>query len=414
MISILNVTEKLKSKISSQNREGIIFNGLYTARALLFFAYYGKPKIKFQINKPYFFIDLPDYKNTFWGYYDVTPINPVDNNLLIFHANNANPRKKPDPTIPTSILLYDLNDKTVIKIIGQTYSWNWQQGSRLQWINGKECIYNIYNANYQKFESFIFNIATNSGQTIDYPVQSIVSGRYLISIDYKTLGLIRPDYGYFNKVTNNNDDKLIIYDLIFKKTIAIIDIKQLLPEEFFQTEYGYGGKINHVLPSQKRNEFIFLFRYFSKNNQRKHILLHCQIDPFLISVLVEDCIISHYTWLDSDDILYYGRADGLEDYFEINVRSLKRKNLHTNLSDGHPNPFRENEFISDTYPNNRRIRELFIFNYIKKEKTMIGYFYEPIIFRNETRCDLHPTMHEQFITVDTIFKGYRRIAVTEK
>lgn len=35
-------------------------------------------------------IVIDAYKNNFWGYYDISPFNPSDSNIILLHANNEN------------------------------------------------------------------------------------------------------------------------------------------------------------------------------------------------------------------------------------------------------------------------------------------------------------------------------------
>jgi len=64
---------------------------------------------------------------------------------------------------------------------------------------------------------------------------------------------------------------------------------------------------------------------------------------------------------------------------------------------------------TDTYPNKQGYQTMGSFN-LNGEYNLIGLFYHPIKFFGPTRCDLHPRITENYIFVDTVFNGKRRLA----
>ena len=79
------------------------------------------------------------------GFHDVRPFNKYKNNLVLLHRyplNNIGFKSKIN--LPIEICIWDISKKKIDKI-DQTDAWSWEQGSRLQWINENELIYNIKN-----------------------------------------------------------------------------------------------------------------------------------------------------------------------------------------------------------------------------------------------------------------------------
>jgi len=74
-----------------------------------------------------------DQKESFFGYYDKSPLNRT-NEYIIFHSPNVPTRQLPHPEIPLDIVVYDIKNNE-FKIVDKSYSYNWQQGSRLMWID---------------------------------------------------------------------------------------------------------------------------------------------------------------------------------------------------------------------------------------------------------------------------------------
>ena len=114
-------------------------------------------------------IILKDHE-TFFGYYDYSPVN-LNGKYLIFYSTNYPTWKKPSVNHPINIVLKNLKTNKT-DVIDVTTSYNWQQGSRLQWVNEEEFIYNIYDQKDKSFKSKLFNIYTRSFQVFKLPIQS--------------------------------------------------------------------------------------------------------------------------------------------------------------------------------------------------------------------------------------------------
>ena len=76
------------------------------------------------------------------GFHDIRPFNKLNNNLVLLHRyplKHLGFKKKDNSLI--EICLWNISKNSVEKI-DDTDAWSWEQGSRLQWINDKELIYN--------------------------------------------------------------------------------------------------------------------------------------------------------------------------------------------------------------------------------------------------------------------------------
>ena len=369
-----------------------------------------KKNYKIKINHKYNLIELDEYKNTFFGYYDKTPFNSKNSNIIIFHANNYSSTKLPNPNIATDICMYNLKTKE-LKIIDTTYTWNWQQGARLHWLNEDEFIYNNINQNNELI-SKKFNIKALKYTEYKLPVQDSYDN-YFISIDYSILNKIRPDYGYRNKtITKKN---LYYYDIkknTYKELVIITELIKKYIGDFTQEEIK--GKINHVLISPDGKSFIFLFRYFLKK-KRYHKLFKFNLETKKLTLLLDKSIISHYCWTDSKNIFFWGRIEDKSDYFILNTVTLDLVSKNTKLFDGHPNKINNNLILTDTYPDLSRIRKLMILDADNNKVDTIGEFFEPVSYVGETRCDLHPNISSdhKFIHCDTVFKNKRILCILE-
>jgi len=356
-------------------------------------------------------IEVDGYKNTFFGYYDKSPINPDNKNLLIFHANNHNSKKKPSPISKTSIILFDLNNFKYQEI-GYTNAWNWQQGARLHWLNAKCLIYNFFDDSNKSYKASIYNIDNGKSYIIPYPVQDSYKDEYIISIDFSALNKTRPDYGYRN-IPEHFHHQLIYYNLKTKDTYILLDVNILAKQIIGVINFNkFLYRVNHVHISPDGDKFVFLFRY-NIGSIRKHYLYLYRFLNNSFDLQLSNETISHYKWIDNVSIIYWGSYKGSTDYHILNTDSKKVINTKLRLVDGHPSIIDHNSFITDTYPDHRRRRNLFKIDLISNNIIKIASFYESPLYGGQTRCDLHPNYSSKFkiINVDVIIKGKRKLAL---
>ena len=351
---------------------------------------------------------------TFFGYYDCSPINSSGSHL-IFHSSSYPTFRKPSPKKLIKILLKEIKSSHV-KIIDYTSTYNWQQGSRLQWISSTEFIYNTYDKNENFFKSKSYDIKTNKYSEYNLPIQSSFKKKYFLSIDIVSLTKNRIDYGYRNKTNKSfKKDGIWMYDFQTKKSIQIISIKEIIKLNHKNQNNNINSNwINHIMISPKGGKFIFLHRFLVRNIKKDRLVLF-DFDKRTSTILVEDLIISHYNWINEEKIIcFMGKNRQDLSYKEILVSdgSFKNTNLFGDFNklDGHPS-YKNGTYLTDTYPDKFGYQKLLVHN--KKEIKVIGEFYHPLIFFKETRCDLHPRIFKDLIFIDRIVNGKRFLSYTK-
>lgn len=250
-------------------------------------------------------------------------------------------------------------------------------------------------------------------------MQSFKAGKYFLSFSYDSLEKIRPDYGYKCKGKINSkfaDNKILYIPKEFGNPKELVDINNL-HEKFVSTELNVEeckGKFNHILISPDGQYFIFLYRYFLKG-KRHHKLFKFDFKTNLVYLVLSNQIVSHYCWDSSKNLLFWGIVNNVPGYFTLNLKSLKLTTLISNIGDGHPGYLDDNNFITDTRPNNSRLRKLLKVNIKSNQTEEILSVFQPVHFRAETRCDPHPSIcHEKrFVQIDTIFSNRRQIAIID-
>src|SRR5690606_37273119 len=96
-----------------------------------------------------------------------------------------------------SVLVRNERDSTVTEI-GRTQAWNWQQGAMTQWVR-ESVVFNTIQ------EGMLSSVWQSNGppRVIPWPVQAISPrGDFFVSLNYRRLHLLRPDYGYRVEVKN--------------------------------------------------------------------------------------------------------------------------------------------------------------------------------------------------------------------
>lgn len=357
-------------------------------------------------------------KESFFGYYDKSPIN-ISNEYIIFQTSNTDTKKLPNPNVPVDLVLYDIkNDK--YEIIDESYSYNWQQGTKLMWLSEDEFIYNNYDKNRDIYISKIYNVQTKEFKVVDFPIYDCYENRFSISLNFDRLNIGRADYSYSNRNVkvnwdDNANDGLYYLDLQSNNTKLIMSLETIIKLNYKDTMQNAKHKFNHIMISPNGKKFMFMHRWFTKDNRRYDTLYVSNIDGSKIQIIADDDMVSHCYWYDDKNIFAYLRDKDMGDkYYLIDIGTFKKTivgdGLIDNFGDGHPSINNE-KILFDTYPNKARMKELFIFNKNKLELLNIGESFESFDFYSETRCDLHPrfSFDGKKIFFDSVHSGKRQL-----
>ena len=355
----------------------------------------------------------------FFGYYDKSPWNSNGDSYLCHRLCD----KK-----TVELIVLKRGESNFLNI-GKTQAWTYQQGSMLQWLpgsNGGSVIYNTI----QNFEMgcCIHDITANSNRFIPWPVQALhPGGQSVISLNYSRLIKMNPEYGYRQKASNLSpdmplkDDGLWLVNLKNGHASLNVSLETLLVKSHRECMDNADHGVNHVIFSPDGNKIIFIHRWLTKTRQRYSRLYVMDFKQNELKLLLDDDHVSHYCWLDDDNILTHA-ATSVEGkgYYQINVNDGKTKTVgkdHFDIhGDGHPGLSPDGRWIvTDTYPDAARIRRLLLWNLFGKYLVEVGKFYSPVSFENKRRCDLHPRWHpkEPFLSIDSAHEGVRHTYVLD-
>ena len=103
------------------------------------------------------------------GFHDIRPFNKFDDKLMVLHRYPLNNLGFLEDETNIDICLWDYHNSRIDKI-DTTAAWSWEQGSRLQWLNEKEIIYNKIDDG--KLISCIYNIEKKKRKNLKNPFYS--------------------------------------------------------------------------------------------------------------------------------------------------------------------------------------------------------------------------------------------------
>ena len=393
--------------------KGVVMHYVCTARL-------GKKgKLRFENDRLYPIEELRsrDY-HVFRGYYDLNYLSSDQKKLLV-HRLPVNAETNRETSIEIGYV--DLENRR-FKKTARSLAWCWQQGSRLRWhpLKDSEIIFNDVDKKSGSYCARIVDV--NSRKTvgkIDYPLYDIACDfSYGLSVNFERLQGFRPGYGYNyfsdgkDGVTAPAEDGLIYVDLKENKSKLLYSLRELA--DVGQVDKEWYCYLNHISISPDCSHFIFFLITCKQGSKDWNtILFVSDQDGKDLKILEREDRVSHYCWIDNDRVMITCHKDDDDEYYCIyNINDTKKTILSIGkLSmDGHPSPYRTNEFITDTYPRDNSLQRLRFFSLDSKEAETALAVYHDYRMRGEKRCDLHPSVESdgKMISIDTTFKAGKR------
>jgi|WetSurMetagenome_2_1015567.scaffolds.fasta_scaffold00889_14 hypothetical protein len=355
---------------------------------------------------------------TFFGYYDKSPLNN-SGDIILYHESPLFTSNLPSSKVPINVVARSFHDDT-LRLSLSTSSYNWQQGSKLQWIDNDKFIFNDFDHQSENYCSYIVNARTNHIENrIDFPIYDVHTD-FGYTLNYDRLAELRPDYGYRNRkdlgikidLNNLNNDGIFYCDLKSNSCHLIISLRRLAELNLTDISPKAIHKVNHIMISPEGSHFVFLHRYFVRGRKFDRLILSDKLGNNL-KVLADHEMVSHYFWYSNNEIIAFMRDFELGDkYYLINIITAIYEPLGLGITDrfgdGHPN-FKNDKLLFDTYPNRSRMKELFLYETEKRRLEKIGEFYESFKYYGQTRCDLHPRWSNdgKWIFFDSLHTGSR-------
>ncbi len=388
------------------------------------------------------------------GFHDIKPFNKNKNNLILLHRYPLRSLGfKENKNDKIDICLWDFYNSKIEKV-DETNIWSWEQGSRLQWLNSSQLIYN-QSQNHNPY-SVIFNTTNNKWKKLNTTVYSTNNNDLILSVNYSRLFKLWKSYGYdkLHNISLNIDEKKPEDDGIFlsdmhnnkklilsiRKAVKLCDLENI-NKDFF---------LCHPTFNPEGNKFISLLRYFNDSGALISYLICSDIKRENHVVLAREKV-SHFEWINDKEIIVWCRNlsqniiklrnySFLEkrifpsirkilnfskinlknkiltnDYHLINVEEpskIKRLNNKSLNEDGHPQISPDKKFlITDTYANNKGYMKLLLLNIKLNKVYLLGEFkVAEYLKKNNLKYDLHPRWDNsgRLISIDSSHVGSRQ------
>lgn len=373
------------------------------------------PKVKFEGNIER--ISPNDGKEYFFGYYDKSPWDITDRYMLCLRVKNS--YKSVAPHEPAEIILFDTHDNNSYKVLGQTRTWNVQQGCMLQWRGpnySDEIIYNDFREG--KYCAVILNIHNQEEKLISMPIYSVSSdGQTALSLDFSRLHRLREGYGYSNLEDITKNEKAPNMPCIWRINLDTDEITSILKYTDLVSfvdrleMHGAEHKVNHIMINPSGERFMFMHRW-SKDSEKFTRLITADLNGENLFIINDDKMTSHCYWKNDKQIVSYAHKNVSGDgYYLFQDMEEKTQKIWPDLRfDGHPSFHRDKDIaVTDTYPNRARVASIFVINKDKVEN--IARVFAPFRYDNEVRCDLHPRWNRagDEICFDSVFEGSRQL-----
>ena len=353
--------------------------------------------------------------------------------------------------------------------IGNSNSFNWQQGAMLQWMpnDPSKVIYNTAIDN--KFRSIIYDITDGSSRMIDYSTYCVTpDGKYSITLNYERSYWCRA-YHYQSIKNPEYDVQVAADDGIFKVNLSnnsverIVDINDVISMDSLEDFKNAKHWLEHIMINAAGDRIVFLHRY-SYGNAYSTRMFICDINGNNLQIVSgwKENDWSHFGWKGNREFVIYSvKKNAFQANYAKSVQKAKSKfslmsvvNWAVHLPglriikdklkpheryyklyketkdgyvfvknyddklfsiDGHPSFTSDGKYmITDSYPDSDGNQRLIIFNCETLKGVLVAKLAAPLS-GNPASCDLHPKLSfgGKYLAIDTAYTGKHRMMLFE-
>jgi hypothetical protein len=359
-------------------------------------------------------------KHHWFGYYDKLEFDATDRYVLGMEVDFEHRSPKPDDQIGIGMVDIQNGDRWIE--LGKSKAWCWQQGCMLQWLPGSksEVIWNDRDGG--EFVSRILDVNSRRQRTVPHPIYAVdPTGSAALSIDFSRINDVRPGYGYAGREDPYADDLapkdsgISRIDLTSGMSELILSIADIVARGSIpKPAPGIKHHAYHLLYNPSGSRFVFLHRWNYPDGSRLSRMLTARPDGGDLRVLDANGLTSHFIWRDDHHILAWSNqpSHGPALYlFEDGGDRIEPVASDVIRADGHCNYLPGGEWIlDDTYPDETRHQEVFLYNPAERRRISLGRFLSPAPYTGEWRCDTHPRVSRdgQKIVIDSPYKNEGR------
>ncbi len=357
----------------------------------------------------------------FFGFHDKNPWSS-GNLYLLAHGYNRIANKIPKTGDKIDIGFFKGDDFSSFQKITSTSCFNWQQGSMLQWL-GKSNKFIFNDSGGADNVAKIFDTEGLAAGVLPKAIAAVDrDGNKALSYNFARLQRHFAGYGYVpgsdpeiekESPSSHGISIIDIQNNLVTKLFSVNDIASFHPEKSMNGAFHF---LTHCLFSPSGQRFLFLHRWIKNGNFTYTRMFSSDVSGQHLHLFPTHDMVSHIAWQDESHVLAYSRSPENKDaYILFQDMSEEYRLIGTDVfnSDGHPSfPEKIPEwFITDTYPDRLHRSYLILYNLLKEKRFDLGYFRQPLRFKEAVRCDLHPRWNHDgtMICFDSAHSGKRSL-----
>jgi len=365
----------------------------------------------------------PRTRHHFFGYYDKFPWDATGRYLLALGTSFID--RPPTPEDSVRIGMVDLTSGEGT-LLDETFAWNWQQGTHLQWLGTAPDRLIIYNMREgDRYISVIRDVHSGETRKLPRPIYAVSrDGKQAVTLNFSRVHRHRPGYGYngvpdaWESDPRPAEDGIYYMDLETGENRLIISVDQIANLDPQATMANTSHWFNHLQFNHDGSRFIFLHRWKVPPGWRTRLFTAAPDGSDICCVNPHE-MTSHFDWRSSTQILAWARQPGIGDrYFLFTDQTDQAEVMGDGIltTDGHCSYSPDGRWVlTDTYPNKEHKRTLLLYRPEDQRRVDIGRFYSPPEVSGEIRCDLHPRWNRDGTQVcfDSVHEGDRQMYVID-
>lgn len=354
-----------------------------------------------------------------FGYYDKLQADPTGRFILGMEVDFEH--RSPAANDVVRIGMVDVQDGDRWIELGETTSWNWQQGCMLQWLpnSTSEVLWNERRG--EGFICRILDVQSRVSRILPMPVYAVSpDSKWAITTDFSLLAKVRPGYGYAPaptpaRIRPEQESGIWRMDLLSGRTELIVTLAGVC-------EFGSGPHLwaeavswfNHLLVSPDGSRFVFLHRWRRPEQTQGFStrMLTANADGSGLHVVDPYGKTSHFFWRDPGHILAWAwHPSHGKQFYLYTDQSGEAVPAAPGLTrcDGHCSYLPNRRWIlCDTYPVRYcPYQNPYLIDTEKWNRLPLGHFFTSPRYTGEWRSDLHPRAGSdgQSVIIDSTHGG---------
>lgn len=275
---------------------------------------------------------------SWFGYYNYDTLNHNQTKMLCNRTNND--ASKVEKGMKIEIGYYEIPSGEW-RHIGESDSYNWQQGAMLQWLpgegNGNKVIFNTSDGNHNIAK--IVDISTNEEKKIDWSIYGLTpDGKKSITLNFERSHWCRAYH--YESIANEaynvqvaEDDGVYEIDLeknTRRRIVSIQDVIQIDKEEYFNNAKHW---LEHIMISPSGSHFCFLHRFTTSSlDNYETRLFVANIDGSNLKLIKgwRDYYWSHFGWNIDNSFAIYACKNTIHNRIIEGVHTEKPENSTSN------------------------------------------------------------------------------------